>query len=568
MGLTSAMFTGLTGLNSNQFRIDTAGDNIANVNTTAFKSSRANFENQLSMTVSNGTAPNDTSGGTNPIQIGRGSALASVQRNFLGGTVEPTGVPTDMAIEGEGFFIVNTSAYGQAFTRDGTFQLDESNMLVTADGSHVLGYATDDNFNIVNGELQPIEIPLGTMSSARATSRVQMDGNLNANGTIATQGTILQSQAFQSLGGGAATGNTLLTELVDPSSPGVPLFVEGDVITLANVTKGGRQLPEEQFTVTATSTLADYAEFLNNSIGINPEAGSAGGTPGVRISDGSGGIPAGTLVVEGNPGTANAIGIDLSAIRSTNPNFNVPFNFAQTQAANGESLYTSFIAYDSLGTPVQVELTMVLDSKTNAGNVWRYYAESHDDTDLSSVLGQTGTLAFDNDGQLTEVTNNTIQVDREDTGALNPLQIELNFDNVTGLTTKKSGMVLTGQDGFGTGTLNSFSVGEDGVITGTFSNGLTQTLGQIAIATFTNSEGLIGKVNNLYVVGPNSGPAVITAPQELGSGRVVAGSLELSNVDLTREFIGLITAATGFSAAGRVISTSNDMLNELIMIAR
>src|SRR3990172_6583071 len=108
MGLTTAMFTGLTGLNTNQFRIDTVGDNIANVNTEAFKSNRANFENQLSLVISGGTMPGDVLGGTNPSQIGLGSALGSVKRNFEGGAIETTGVPTDLAIEGDGFFIVKT----------------------------------------------------------------------------------------------------------------------------------------------------------------------------------------------------------------------------------------------------------------------------------------------------------------------------------------------------------------------------------------------------------------------------------------------------------------------------
>ncbi len=566
MGLTSAMFTGLSGLNTNQFRIDTVGDNIANVNTTAFKASRANFENQLALTLGEGTAPGDVLGGTNPTQIGRGSALASVQRNFVSGTVETTGVPTDMAIEGDGFFIVNTPT-GQAYTRDGTFKLDAEKYLTTADGYRVQGYGTDDNFAIVTDTLTDLQVPLGTLSSARATSAVEMDGNLNSDGTIATQGTILFSQAFQSSGGQAATANTLLTDLVDPDAPGAALFAADDIITLQNVRKGGRQLPEEQFTVTADSTLGDFAAFLQDEIGINQDPVLAG-TPGVRISDGSDGAPAGTLVVEGDPGTANAVTIDLSSIRSSNANFNTPFNFTETQEANGESLYTSFIAYDSLGTPVQVDLTMVLDSKSNSGNVWRYFAESRDSTGASSVLGETGTLTFDNDGQLAEVTNNIIQIDREASGALNPLQIELNFDNVTGLSTDDSGLVMTSQDGFATGTLNSFSVDSDGVITGSFSNGLTRPLGQMTLATFTNPEGLIGHTDNLYFLGPNSGSAVVSTPDQLGAGRVVSNALELSNVDLTREFIGLITASTGFSAAGRVISTSNDLLNELLLIAR
>ena len=566
MGLTSAMFTGLTGLNSNQITIDTVGDNIANMNTTAFKGKRASFENQFSLTLSAGTAPGDTTGGTNPMQIGLGSAVSSIQRNFSAGAIETTGVPTDMAIEGQGFFVVQTPETQQAYTRDGTFRLNADNILTSADGFEVQGYGVDDDFNIISGVLTDLAIPLGTLSAARATSEANLDGNLNSNGTIATQGTILQSQAFQDATGAAASETTLLTTLVDPATPGTPLFASGDVITLANVKKGGRQMPEEEFTVTATSTLGDFATFLQSNLGINQDA-AAPGNAGITVGDGTN-APAGSLVVEGNVGEDNAIELALSAIRSSNANFVTPFTFTETQAANGESIFTSFIAYDSLGTPVQVDMTVVLESKSNTGNTWRFYAESQDDTDESPVLGTTGTLLFDNDGRLTTATGDQIRVDRTNTGALTPLQMTLDFSNVTGLTTEESSMVMTMQDGFGTGSLNSFSVGNDGVITGTFSNGLTRNLGQVAIATFTNPEGLVGSVNNLYMIGPNSGEAVISAPQTLGAGRIISGALELSNVDLTREFIGLITATTGFSASGRVISTSNDLLNELLMIAR
>jgi len=566
MGLTSAMFTGLTGLNSNQITIDTVGDNIANMNTTAFKGKRASFENQFSLTLSAGTAPGDTTGGTNPMQIGLGSAVSSIQRNFSAGAIETTGVPTDMAIEGQGFFVVQTPETQQAYTRDGTFRLNADNILTSADGFEVQGYGVDDDFNIISGVLTDLAIPLGTLSAARATSEANLDGNLNSNGTIATQGTILQSQAFQDATGAAASETTLLTTLVDPATPGTPLFASGDVITLANVKKGGRQMPEEEFTVTATSTLGDFTTFLQSNLGINQDA-AAPGNAGITVGDGTN-APAGSLVVEGNVGEDNAIELALSAIRSSNANFVTPFTFTETQAANGESIFTSFIAYDSLGTPVQVDMTVVLESKSNTGNTWRFYAESQDDTDESPVLGTTGTLLFDNDGRLTTATGDQIRVDRTNTGALTPLQMTLDFSNVTGLTTEESSMVMTMQDGFGTGSLNSFSVGNDGVITGTFSNGLTRNLGQVAIATFTNPEGLVGSVNNLYMIGPNSGEAVISAPQTLGAGRIISGALELSNVDLTREFIGLITATTGFSASGRVISTSNDLLNELLMIAR
>ena len=566
MGLTSAMFTGLSGLNANQYKIDTIGDNVANVNTTGFKSSRATFQNQFAITLSAGTGPSGVSGGTNPSQIGRGTVLGSVQRNFSPGSLETTGVPTDMAIEGQGFFILRGSQNQQAYTRDGAFKLDANNVLVSLDGYRVQGYGIDSQFNIVPGMLTDLEIPIGTLSTARASSLAMFDGNLNANGTIATQGTILHSQAFEEVGGAPATAGTLLIDLRDPGSPGVALFNIGDVITLSGVKKGGRELPERSFTVTADTTLNDYLAFMNDALGINQDP-ALGGTAGVRVSTTT--PPGqGVLIIEGNPGIDNALDVGLASIRSTNPNFPNPINFTEQQAANGESVYTTFQVFDSLGTPVQVKLTMVLESKSNAGTTWRFYAESPHDTDPSPVLGTTGTITFDSNGRVINVQNNTIQINRTNTGAADPLVVELDFSALTGLTTQSSAVVMTVQDGFPTGTLANFSVGTDGVITGIFTNGLTRTLGQVAIATFTNPEGLVGGVNNLFFVGANSGSPIITTPQTLGAGRIVGGTLELSNVDLTREFIGLITASTGFSAAGRVISTSNDLLNELLMLAR
>jgi flagellar hook protein FlgE len=565
MGLSTAMYTALTGMNTNQFQIDTTGDNIANVNTTAYKGNRASFENQFSLMLSGGTGPGDNTGGTNPSQLGLGSVVGGVQRNHQAGAIETTGVPTDMAIEGNGFFVVETSDQ-QAYTRDGTFKIDSNNTLVTAQGYKVKGYGVDDNFNIVQSQLTDLEIPLGSMTSARATSEAAFDGNLNADGTIGTQGTILMSQALEEGPGTAATEDSLLVDLydADPLNQANPLFAEGDVITTDNVKKGARQMPEKSFEVEADSTLGDFLDFLNDAIGLN-EDDDTPGSAGITVSEDAG--DEGKIVIEGNVGTENALELTRSSIRSTNSNFNTPFAWEETQEANGESVFTSFMAYDSLGTDVQVDLTMVLEEKSNTGNVWRYYAQSNDDTDSDPVLG-TGTLTFDNDGQLTEVSGDTLSIDREDTGALTPLDIELDFENVTGLTTSESTMVMTKQDGYGTGTLNSFSVGTDGVITGSFSNGLTRSLGQLAMANFTNPEGLISDSNNLYMVGANSGNPVVSTPETLGAGRVIGGALELSNVDITREFIGLITASTGFSASGRVLSTSNDLLNELLVIAR
>ncbi len=572
MGLTSAMYTGLSGLNANQFRIDTIGNNIANVNTTAFKGSRASFQNQFSVMLSGGSAPGDTTGGSNPAQIGMGAALGSMQRNFQSGALETTGVPTDMAIEGNGFFVVRTPELRQAYTRDGMFALDAGNTLVTMDGFPVQGYGVDAEFNIDSSQLVDINIPLGTLTIARATTQAAFDGNLNANGEWGTQGTILHSQVLQAgpgLAGPGATGATLLTNVYDPTvSDTTALFADGDVLTLQDVRKGGRQISPATFQVTATSTLDDFLTFLNNEIGLNADA-AVPNTPGITIASGLGTPPDGTVIIEGNVGIDNALQIAQVGIRNSNSTVTeMPFRFNTQQAANGESVYTSFLAYDSLGTPVQVSVTAVLESQTDGGSLWRFYTESTQDTDATPVLGPTGTIQFDNNGRLLNVTDNVIQIDRADSGASNPVSFELDFSNLTGLTSDTSTMVMTLQNGFEAGTLTSFNTGEDGVINGVFSNGLIRPLGQIALATFINPEGLLSRTNNLYYEGANSGQALISAPSVMGAGRIQGASLELSNVDLTREFIGLVTASTGFSASGRVINTSNQLLNELLSIAR
>jgi flagellar hook protein FlgE len=214
-----------------------------------------------------------------------------------------------------------------------------------------------------------------------------------------------------------------------------------------------------------------------------------------------------------------------------------------------------------------VDVIATLESKSDTGNVWRFFATSGDDTDTSTVLGN-GTLTFDSQGALKSSTGATINIDRTNTGAQTPLAITLDFGSMTALTSRQSDLVMTQQDGSQIGTLNSFSIGADGKINGSFSNGLTRTLGQVAIATFANDQGLTDKGSNTYAAGADSGVPIISGPLELGSGSVRSGALEQSNVDLSKEFVNLIISSTGFSASSRVISTSNQLITELLNSSR
>lgn len=585
MALTSTLFTGLSGLNVNQTRLNVVGNNIANTNTVAFKSSRALFKPQFYVTDAAGSPPSAEFGGENPSQRGLGAVVASIEKDFTNGSIEPTGVPTDLAIDGDGFFVVQGKE--QQYTRDGSFVLNAANQLVTTSGSFVQGFGVDNNANIIAGQLQHITIPLGSLTSAKPTSDVELEGNLNADGTVASGASILNSQTLTALNGGGLQpppdSASLLTDVASASTSTTSMFAVGDVLTLAGK-RGGRDLPALNFTVTSTSTLGDLSNFFQQGLGVDSSVPSNGNplspTPGVTI-DPTGATSVITIV--GNLGSENALSLSGTALVSSAGT--TPLNFSDGADAtgiqsdpNGESVYTSFVGYDSLGTPITVSLTAVLESKTNAGTTWRFYASSGDDTDAAAfnpaatshpgeLLGD-GTLSFDNQGKLISSTGTALSVTRTNTGALTPLTMNLDFSAMTSLTTQSSELVMTEQNGSATGTLNGYSIGASGLITGTFSNGLTRTLGQVALATFNNPNGLEDDGGGMFNASGNSGVAVITGPQQLGSGSVRAGALELSNVDISKEFINMIIASTGFSASSRVITTSDQLLTELLNSSR
>jgi flagellar hook protein FlgE len=586
MALTSTLFTGLSGLDVNQTRLNVVGNNIANVNTTAFKSSRAIFKPQFYVTDSGGTPPDAEFGGVNPSQRGLGAVVGSIEKNWAQGSLEPTGKDLDMGIDGDGFFVVQGKQ--QAFTRDGTFDLNSANELVTKSGQYVMGFGVDVDNNVIPGALQRLTIPVGGLTKAKQTENVKLIGNLKADGPVAAGASILNSPPLTIRTGapGAGTAPTALTPLTDlalASDPATAVFSGTETLSL-ETKKGGRSLLTNNF-ATAGMTVADLQEYMRSGMQIDTTVPVPAGVPApgaslVALS----GDPAGSarLTLTGNSGAENAlamVGAGLGSDTGTSP-----FLFADggdgthTSNPTGESVHTGFIVYDSLGTAVNVNMTAVLESKSDAGNTWRIYASSNDDTDTldpssatnaGAVIG-TGTLTFDKDGKLIDSTGTTFTIDRNDTGAGTPITFTLGLDSVSQLsdTTGVSDLKASAQDGREIGTLSGYSLGENGVITGTFTNGLTQTLGQIAVATFNNPLGLEDIGGNQFIAGANSGVAVIGSPQTLGAGALRSGSLETSNVDLSEEFINMIISSTGFSASSRVITTSDQLIQELLNSAR
>jgi flagellar hook protein FlgE len=579
MASTTALFTGLSGLTSNSRRLDVIGNNIANVNTTAYKSNRMTFAPTFSRNFSLGTAPGDATGGSNPGQIGLGVTIGGTQRNFTNGAIGVTGVATDLAIEGDGFFIVN-QAGSRYFTRSGGFIRNPENDLMTQSGAKVMGYEVDDQFNIVEGNLAELNIPVGTLTLAEQTSNVIFNGNLNASGEIATTGSVHETRAFYTDPAGTVPvdGSTqfgVQDIYVSDGAGGFTLAFEaasvvGSTITIAGVEKGGKDLGSASFEITSNATtFGDYIDFLDEYLGTDSTAIGS-------VSDLGGSVTIGvdgSIVITGNEGTVQDLDIETGDITIDTPGAGLanPLVMSKISDAEGESVRTSFVVYDSLGTPLTIDLSFVLQgTQASGGTTWEFVAESSDN-DATDRLLALGEVSFDANGRFVGATNQSFSIQRAN-GAVNPLTVNMDFDSgtdsVSSFTDSASNFAAVYQDGSPIGTLGSFSIGEDGMISGSFTNGLTRTIGQVALAKFSNPEGLVDVGDNLFGGGPNSGTPLIATAREFGTGRIVGGALELSNVDLSQEFIDMILASTGYSAASRVITTTDELMTQLLALGR
>jgi flagellar hook protein FlgE len=577
MASTTALFTGLSGLNAHARKLDVIGNNIANVNTTAFKSSKMMFESLFYRTFSFGSSPSQVLGGTNPEQVGNGVGIGGIQRNFSNGAFSATGDLRDLSIDGNGFFVVERQGQ-QFYTRAGSFRQDPEDNLITIGGERLMGYMADDTFNIQEGQLVPINIPIGKRTIAEATQNAVIAGNLNSEGDIATQGALINLLANATdgllvVGGGFIASGTLLTSIEDPGAPGSgnAAFAVGETLRLDNATKGGTSVPRAELEITGATTVQDLMDFLTAALGIQ-QTGAAnpdGSMPGVTVD-----AVTGIISIVGNTGTQNDLVLgpgNLVVLDAAGNSRGQAFNTDKIESADGESVRTTMLIYDSLGTSVSFDVTMVLEETPNTGPVWRYYLESADDTDLATALGN-GILRFDTQGQIDPDNSETsVTIDRNNTGANQPLSFTLSFMDSGGqLTSTAASSVMQGVywDGLPSGTLSTFGVGDDGTIFGRFSNGAIRTLGRVVIANFTNPGGLVDSGGNLFQSGPNAGPAIIANPGTLGSGLIVAGALELSNVDLGEEFTQMILTSTGYSASSRVIRTADELIQQLLVLGR
>lgn len=495
----------LSGLLASQEDLGIISNNLANLNTTGFKGSDANFSNLIYQQLG-------SSGAGDPIQTGLGTQIGSTSINFTEGSIENTGVDTNVAIQGNGFFQVQNNGVTQ-YTRDGDFSINSSGNLTTSDGAEVMGYAATDGVVNTSGSLVPLQINMGQTTPPQATANVGLDLNLDSSAGVA---------ASEQTGTGIASGTTLTT---------------GSVLSFTDAAN-----PANTFTYTTAA--GDTLQTVVNQI-------NASGNFTASLSGNS-------LVITASSGTP---------VSFTQNTLTDAGGDTESFAASGQgSFSTPVTVYDSLGNSQVVTFNF---SKT-ASNTWNYQITipGSDVTPASSspvVLG-SGTLTFNADGTLSSPSSNItgITLPSGDTmadGAKN-LNFSWNLFNSSNTpmvtqTAESSAVSGTTQDGYAAGTLQSFTIEQNGDIQGSFSNGQTSSLGQIALASFPNEEGLLQTGSGSYVATLASGLPSVGTPGTGGLGTLQGGALEGSNVDISTEFSNLILAQNSYEANARAFNVES-----------
>jgi flagellar hook protein FlgE len=578
MGILSSLFAGVSGLNANGTALSVIGNNIANLSTVGFKGSKATFADLISSSIS---------GGSGAIQTGIGVALTSVQGNFSQGSLTTSSNVLDLAIDGNGFFIVKDAQGGTFYSRAGQFRLDKDNNVVDPTGFKVQGFLAD-TAGTITGTIGDISLP-STTASPRATTTALVAANLNsATAPTGVRGNVVASAASVTT---TAAGNNSFT-----------INLNGDgarTITVANGLTGSALAAAIQNAVRALvpndpfkgAAYAGFTASVNASNTFTFTSGMTGTTNNSTTGTG-------TVVVTANGGDTLAANLNMLAPTSTTGT-----DFLLSDPSATSNFSTSMTVYDSLGNS---HLLTTYFTKVGE-NSWNYntvaaatdvvtanYHSSNIDTSLGIVRVGSGTLTFGTDGTLdresTVIRYDTAtaagtsgsapgELQLDFVGATQDQPIAMNFgssvttDGGSGLdgTTQfgsTSALVQQTQDGFAAGSLQAFSVDANGTINGRFSNGQVRALAQVVLARFPDPIGLTRTGKNTFAQSGDSGQPVTGTPDSAGLGQVKSNSLELSNVDLGESFIDMIAAQRGFQANSRVITTSDEILQELVNLKR
>ena len=530
--MLGSMFSGISGLMSNTQAIDVVGNNIANVNTIGFKGSRATFSDLLYQSI-NGTA--------GASQVGRGSTLTSVDTQFAQGSFESTTEPTDLAIGGKGFFVVKRPEgdMTEYYTRAGQFRFDKDGNLTNPTGLILQGKAIDQTTQKAGGVDTNVIISQKP-SDPQITKAIDMTVNLQSN-----------AEWKGSVGSLSAAGDVASVTNTLGKWP-----VAGDYSAAVNTVAGVSTL-----TVTVQRVGADGTTHIGDPI-----------------------IESKTITAGASINNFEDLGIDIttaSAIANTTQTFNVSgFDVNNpTATANYSSAIT---VYDSNGQSHVVTTYFRksnIDASSNSIWEWTAVVGAGDAATGANTLASSGDLTFNDAGVLQgEGSNHQILFDftkpakqgqpiNLSFGALSAVSGDFTKDPLTQYPID-SATNYQAQDGFPPGTLTSVSVGTDGVISGHYSNGQIINQYQITLANFGDPVGLTKEGNNLFSANNTTGDAYKYAPGVSGTGTINPNSLEQSNVDLATEFVKMIVAQRGFQANSKVITTSDEILQDLMNLKR
>ncbi len=561
----NAMLSGVSGLKAHQKMLDVAGANLANVNTTSFKASRVSFSDLLSQTLREASQPTATAGGTNPMHIGSGVQVASIDRDMSQGSLVNTGQSLDMAVDGAGYFVLN-DGQRDVFTRVGGFAVDANYYLVDpGTGYRVQRIGSEgvaEGFQTASSNA--IRIPYDIALPAKSTTSVSFTGNLSADASEPTTNVLSLPKELTLVSGAVASETTLLSAIKDSA------LVAGDKFRIKGIKADGSYVggvsTGTTYTVTNTSTIADLLSAVSAAF---PGSTASLVNGEIRLTDDKAGYSQTMLELSYEKAAGN-----------TNGKFPLP-TYAEVLTAGGaESKPVNVEIFDAQGIGHTLSGTFV---RRDTANQW--------DLVINAVSGDVALsdrrvngikfLADGSFGGITAVTgpdgsSTTDHAAIELAHANDPtntITMALNMGTIGGFNGLSqfggsSTVAPSGQDGYASGWLSSLSVSTDGVLVGVFTNGVRRNMAAIKMATFQNPEGLASIGNNCYVSSTNSGDPVPTKALSGGAGAIRGGSLEKSNVDTAAEFVNLMEAQNGFQANARTIRVANEMLQQLTDLIR
>lgn len=550
-----SLYSGVSGLKTHQTKMDVIGNNIANVNTTAYKSSSVTFSDLMSQTTQSASGPNATTGtgGVNARQIGLGVKSGAITMNISSqGSAQSTGNPFDIMITGDAFFVVNNGTEN-FFTRDGSFYVDAAgNLAMTSTGYNVMGWKvdTDNPGNIKQDTVSALKI-MSTENmtyEAEATSKAYVAGIIDKNDTDVTSanGKVVNLNFYDKMGY-SYTARLVFKQSDATNEYSVELDrildSNGDEVDISNAVFGDPNTLQLK-----TKTVAfDSTNYSWNGTVLTDAAGD----PVVDTST--------IFDTDGNVIDQDALDTlaKVYGYEGSTDEFLNLVNATGTDA-DGNTVYSSV-------------KEMLMDGTFPTDESWeaegRYYTGS-------TVTFSSANGVFTGIGGNATVSSMTL--DLSQVGGGNFSNIEIDFSSCSMVDNKGTSTVAAtsgDQDGVGAGRrigdMIGVSIQNNGMIYASYDNGMTRLLGQIATAEFANASGLEKAGDNLYSATLNSGEFDgIGVDVTANGGYMSTGQLEMSNVDLSSEFTEMITTQRGFQANSRIITVSDTLLEELTNLKR